>query len=250
MAFAGVITVFLAALAQETVTVTQTIRVPVTSDVWVSTVTQHTVTVTHLATDYSYVPAHPDTVTSVIAVTATPESAIQWRQPPGRRCPGTGSSSGTLEGVAAGPPDTWHSWTVLAASPSRFGGLPAPVAGEYRWSTGRQSFQGFGGSVTKAAQPSGGAPGGQGFSTCLQQTDCAHRHADCAVGHLTPSRNQCFLSYGVTLTQFASRLSPCLYRSVQINFFAVVRTVIDTVSRVVTDYRTLLNTVFVHGGYY
>ncbi|KAG0714515.1 hypothetical protein GWK47_013992 [Chionoecetes opilio] len=31
---------------------------------------------------------------------------------------------------------------------------------------------------------------------------------------------------------------------------AVVRTVIDTVSRVVTDYRTLLNTVFVHGGYY
>ncbi|KAG0718481.1 hypothetical protein GWK47_052362 [Chionoecetes opilio] len=31
---------------------------------------------------------------------------------------------------------------------------------------------------------------------------------------------------------------------------AVVRTVVDTVSRVVTDYRTLLNTVFVHAGYY
>lgn len=51
-----------------------TIRVPVTSDVWVSTVTEHTVRVTHLSTDYSASPDYAHTVTSVITVTNTPVS--------------------------------------------------------------------------------------------------------------------------------------------------------------------------------
>lgn len=57
---------------QITVTQTQTIRVPVTSDVWVSTVTQQTVTATQLTTLWSFAPTHPDTVTSVITITNTP----------------------------------------------------------------------------------------------------------------------------------------------------------------------------------
>ena len=61
-------------ILQETTTVTQSIRVPSTSDVWVSTVVPYTVVVTHLATDYTYAPAHPDTVTSVVVVTKTPVS--------------------------------------------------------------------------------------------------------------------------------------------------------------------------------
>ncbi|KAG0722492.1 hypothetical protein GWK47_044410 [Chionoecetes opilio] len=52
-------------------------------------------------------------------------------------------------------------------------------------------------------------------------------------------------SYAITHVPFTITAT----ETVQITS-AVVRTVIDTVSRVVTDYRTLLNTVFVHGGYY
>ncbi|KAK8394342.1 hypothetical protein O3P69_006507 [Scylla paramamosain] len=59
-----------------TTTVTQVIRVPVTSDVWVSSVIIHPVTATHLVTEYSYVPIDSTTVTSVIIVTSTPVSVV------------------------------------------------------------------------------------------------------------------------------------------------------------------------------
>ncbi|XP_045126355.1 uncharacterized protein LOC123513316 [Portunus trituberculatus] len=59
-----------------TTTVTQTIRVPVTSDVWVSSVTYHPVPATHLVTEYSYIPIDSTTVTSVIVVTSTPVSVV------------------------------------------------------------------------------------------------------------------------------------------------------------------------------
>ena len=61
-------------ILQETTTVTQSIRIPSTSDVWVSTVVPYTVVVTHLATDYTYAQAEPGTVTSVVVVTNTPVS--------------------------------------------------------------------------------------------------------------------------------------------------------------------------------
>ncbi|XP_045134980.1 uncharacterized protein LOC123518306 [Portunus trituberculatus] len=67
-----------------TVTVTQTIRIPVTSDIWVSTATPYTVRVTSLATDYTYVPDHAETVTAVVAVTNTPVSVVRetsWINP-------------------------------------------------------------------------------------------------------------------------------------------------------------------------
>ncbi|XP_045136072.1 uncharacterized protein LOC123519017 [Portunus trituberculatus] len=60
-----------------TVTETQTIRVPVTSDIWVSTATPYTVRVTSLATDYTFVPANAETVTAVVAVTNTPISVVR-----------------------------------------------------------------------------------------------------------------------------------------------------------------------------
>lgn len=61
---------------QITVTVTQTVRIPTTSDVWVSSVVHHTVPATHLVTQYSYVPIDSSTVTSVIVVTSTPVSTV------------------------------------------------------------------------------------------------------------------------------------------------------------------------------
>ncbi|XP_050693854.1 uncharacterized protein LOC126984274 isoform X3 [Eriocheir sinensis] len=61
----------------DTVTTTQTVRVPVTSDVWVSTVTQYTVTATQLTTHWGFNPTRPDTVTSVITITNTPVSIIR-----------------------------------------------------------------------------------------------------------------------------------------------------------------------------
>ncbi|XP_063879242.1 uncharacterized protein LOC135110642 [Scylla paramamosain] len=60
-----------------TVTVTQTIRIPVTSDIWVSTAIPYTVRVTSLATDYTYVPDDAETVTAVVAVTNTPISLVR-----------------------------------------------------------------------------------------------------------------------------------------------------------------------------
>lgn len=62
--------------SQVTVTSTQTVRVPVTSDVWVSTVTQSTVTGTQLSTLWSFTPVSPVTVTSVMTITNTPVSPL------------------------------------------------------------------------------------------------------------------------------------------------------------------------------
>ncbi|XP_063859226.1 uncharacterized protein LOC135100317 [Scylla paramamosain] len=59
-----------------TITATETIRIPVTSDVWVSTVVNHPVPVTHLVTEYSYVPIDAYTKTSVVIVTSTPISVV------------------------------------------------------------------------------------------------------------------------------------------------------------------------------
>lgn len=62
-------------------TQTQTVRVPITSDVWVSTVTQLTVTGTQLATQYSFAPDQADTVTSVLTITNTPVSTSESNFP-------------------------------------------------------------------------------------------------------------------------------------------------------------------------
>ncbi|XP_066940233.1 uncharacterized protein [Macrobrachium rosenbergii] len=56
----------------ETVQKTHPLRVRVTSDVWVTETTNVNELVTAFVTIYSYIPASPRTVTSVIRVTSTP----------------------------------------------------------------------------------------------------------------------------------------------------------------------------------
>ncbi|XP_018023405.1 uncharacterized protein LOC108679318 [Hyalella azteca] len=58
------------------VTKTHTLRVPVTSDVWVTSVTQVIVPVTQYSTERRYVPGVAGTVTSVIRITKTPVSVV------------------------------------------------------------------------------------------------------------------------------------------------------------------------------
>ncbi|XP_050693454.1 uncharacterized protein LOC126984110 [Eriocheir sinensis] len=59
-----------------TITVTETLRVTSTSDVWNTELVENSVFVTQLSTNRNYVPAQPATVTSIIRVTATPVSVV------------------------------------------------------------------------------------------------------------------------------------------------------------------------------
>ncbi|XP_068236110.1 uncharacterized protein [Palaemon carinicauda] len=56
----------------ETVYKTHPLRVRVTSDVWITETTNVNEVVTHSVTVYSYFPANPRTITSVMRVTSTP----------------------------------------------------------------------------------------------------------------------------------------------------------------------------------
>ncbi|XP_018023404.1 uncharacterized protein LOC108679317 [Hyalella azteca] len=58
------------------VTKTHTLRVPSTSDVWVTSVTMVKIPVTQLATQRTFVRAAPDTVTSLVRITSTPVSVL------------------------------------------------------------------------------------------------------------------------------------------------------------------------------
>ncbi|XP_050693858.1 uncharacterized protein LOC126984277 [Eriocheir sinensis] len=60
----------------ETITGTQTIRVPVTSDVWVSDIVTSPVYATQLVTEYSWVPVDSVTRTTLMTVTTTPVSMV------------------------------------------------------------------------------------------------------------------------------------------------------------------------------
>ncbi|KAG7154994.1 hypothetical protein Hamer_G015586 [Homarus americanus] len=57
-------------------TITHTLRETTTSDVWITDQTTVTETLTATTTDWSFVPSHPSTKTSVIKITTTPVSLV------------------------------------------------------------------------------------------------------------------------------------------------------------------------------